>query len=142
MAPTVDGNLKSDLIMSKHIRQATSKILQRPSQFNGFSFSEHKQFRLNPLEFKLFIMPITSFRNKLETALNHTSSQKPALPEKTKISLKLSEDSFFDKTFSSNIKAQSRLSDYEYAFDKLHNQTNLYEEIDKVCDYQPCQPQR
>merc|ERR1712062_256487 len=111
--------------MSKHIRQATSKILQRPSQFNGFSFSEHKQFR-----------------NKLETALNHTSSQKPALPVKTKISLKLSEDSYFDKTFSSNIKAQSRLSDYEYAFDKLHNQTNLYEEIDKVCDYQPCQPQR
>merc|ERR1712062_197382 len=80
--------------MSKHIRQATSKILQRPSQFNGFSFSEHKQFR-----------------NKLETALNHTSSQKPALPVKTKISLKLSEDSYFDKTFSSNIKAQSRLSD-------------------------------
>ena len=43
MGPIVDENLKSDLIMSKQIRQATSKILQRPSQFNGY---KSKQIRL------------------------------------------------------------------------------------------------
>ena len=35
MGQIVDENLKSDLIMSKQIRQATRKILQRPSHFNG-----------------------------------------------------------------------------------------------------------
>ena len=41
MSPTVDEKAKSDLIMSKHIRQATCKILQRPSQFNGFSANKN-----------------------------------------------------------------------------------------------------
>ena len=49
MSPIVDENLKNDLIMSKQIRQATSKILQRPSQFNGY---KSKQTRLN-IQFKI-----------------------------------------------------------------------------------------
>ena len=48
MGPIVDENLKSDLIMSKQIRQATSKILQRPSQFNGY---KSKQIRLYILRY-------------------------------------------------------------------------------------------
>ena len=57
MSPTVDEKAKSDLIMSKHIRQATCKILQRPSQFNGFSANknifryEERFFLLNDMIF-------------------------------------------------------------------------------------------
>ena len=70
--------------------------------------------------------------------LNQTKSFKePFLKNKIKID---KEESFFDQTFKLNIKSHSNLSDYEGAFDKLHKQSNLYEEIDKFCEYKPSQP--
>ena len=40
------------------------------------------------------------------------------------------------------MKGQSTLSNYEYSFEKLHEQQNLYEEIDKISEYQSGQPKR
>ena len=72
--------------------------------------------------------------------LNQTKSfREPFLKNKLKVD---QEESFFDQTFKSNITSYSNLSNYECAFDKLHKQSNLYEEIDKFCEYKPSQPKR
>ena len=70
------------------------------------------------------------FRNDLERSINPSLSIsiKPVLPMKLRTN---QEEMCFDKTFQSNIENPLRLSNYEYAFDQLHKQSNLYEEIDK-----------
>lgn len=70
------------------------------------------------------------FRNDLERSINPSfnSSLKPVLPIKLKTN---QEEICFDNTFKSNIENPSRLSNYEYAFNQLHKQSNLYEEIDQ-----------
>ena len=61
------------------------------------------------------------------------------LPLKLKIN---QEEKCFDEAFKSNIKSQSTLINYEYSFDKLHEQSNLYEKIDKISEYKSIQPKR
>lgn len=80
-------------------------------------------------------------RNESELLSNQISKsfREPFPKEKLKID---QEESFFDQTFKSNIKSHSSLCNYEYAFDKLHKQSNLYEVVDELCEYKPSQPKR
>ena len=44
--------------------------------------------------------------------------------------------------FNKNISRPKSLRDYEYEFEKLHQQSNLYEEIDQIREAGPAQPKR
>ena len=118
MSPTlaVDEKAKESLIMCKNIRQATCKILQRPSYFEG--------------------------QNILNSPLNKNG--KEHLYSKPTRTTKLKESTIeknFELTLKSNVTGAERISNYEYEFEKLHKNefigNNLYEEIEEVPPYQP-----
>ena len=116
MPPIVDEKSKENLIMCKNIRQATCKILQRPSYFQG---------------------PKTT-SNQEKPNLKETLNLKP----RSSILLK---DSTLEKDFDfilrSNVSNGEKCSDFDYEFEKLHkNQqisNNLYEEIEEARPHQP-----
>lgn len=102
--PLVDQDSKNELIMKKQIRQSTSKILQRPSQFQGY---ENKPQQLDTN---------ARIKEKLEYALGY--KQPPIAARRTK---QYSETGF-EKTFRSNFKETKRLTEYEEQFEALHHE--------------------
>ena len=110
MPPVVDEKAKEHLIMCKNIRQATSKILQRPSYFQG-SRTRPKSGEIRKTE--------------------------PARPKSVKDSTL---ERNFEFAFRSNVTSNKSYSEYEYEFEKLHRtqqRNNCYEEIGEVKPYQP-----
>jgi len=109
--PLVDQDSKNELIIKKQIRQSTSKILQRPSQFSGYD-NKPRQLETN-----------ARIKEKLEHALGH--KQPPIAQRRAK------QDSVtgFDKTFQSNFKEDKRLTEYEEQFAALHHESE-YECVD------------
>ena len=115
MPPVVDEKAKDHLIMCKNIRQATSKILQRPSYF------QDSKPRSDQLEPKLGEM------RKTESA--RSKSVKDSTLERK-----------FEFAFRSNVTSNKSYSEYEYEFEKLHKnqqRNNFYEEIGEVRPHQP-----
>ena len=116
MPPIVDEKSKENLIMCKNIRQATCKILQRPSYFQGSNTTNNQE------------------KQKSEEISN--------IKSRSSILLK---DSTIEKNFEfilrSNVSSGEKCSDFDYEFEKLHkNQhisNNLYEEIEEARPYQP-----
>lgn len=102
--PLVDQDSKNELIMKKQIRQSTSKILQRPSQFQGYD-NKSRQLDTN-----------ARIKEKLEYALGY--KQPPIATRRTK---QYSETGF-EKTFQSNFKEPKRLTEYEEQFEALHHE--------------------
>jgi len=100
--PLVDQDSKTELIMKKQIRQSTSKILQRPSQFQGYDNKADTNARI---------------KEKLEFALGHKQQPVPARR------VKQYSDVGFEKTFQSNFKEEKRLTEYEKQFEALHNES-------------------
>jgi len=104
--PLVDQDSKQELIMAKQIRQSTCKILQRPSQFQGYE-NKNKQSQMN-----------SKIKERLEYALGHkqqaTFHRKPKQTEEV--------ENKFENTFQSNFKENKRLTDYENQFEALHHE--------------------
>ena len=109
--PLVDQDSKIELIMKKQIRQSTSKILQRPSQFQGYD-NTNRQVDTN-----------AKIKEKLEYALGHKQQPVPARR------VKQYSDVGFEKTFRSNFKEEKRLTEYEEQFEALHHESE-YESVE------------
>ena len=115
MPPELDEKAKEHLIICKNIRQATSKILQRPSYFQD---CKNRSDQLNPMLGKI---------RKTEPA-RLISVQDSTLERN------------FQFAFRSNVTSNKSYSEYEYEFEKLHKncqKSNFYEEIAEVKPYQP-----
>ena len=115
MPPELDEKAKEHLIICKNIRQATSKILQRPSYFQD---CKNRSDQLNPMLGKI---------RKTEPA-RLISVQDSTLERN------------FQFAFRSNVTSNKSYSEYEYEFEKLHRtqqRNNCYEEIGEVRPYQP-----
>ena len=113
MHPILDEKTKENLIMCKNIRQATCKILQRPSYFQDHEI----------------------MRDQLEQKKRSVSNIQPS----TRLMDSTLEKNF-ESTFRDNIVNGERYSSYEYEFEKLHKSqfdNDLYEEIEKNRPYQP-----
>ena len=113
MPPVVDEKAKDHLIMCKNIRQATSKILQRPSYF------QDGKPRTDQL------VPKSGEIRKTE----RSKSVKDSTLERN-----------FEFAFRSNVTSNKSYSEYEFEFEKLHKnqqRNNFYEEIVEVTPYQP-----
>ena len=113
--PVVDEKAKEHLILCKNIRQATSKILQRPSYFQG------SRTRLDQLK------PKSGEKRKTEST--RPKSVKDSTLERN-----------FEFALRSNVNSNKSYSEYEYEFEKLHKnqqRNNCYEEIGEVRPYQP-----
>ena len=114
MPPVVDQKAKEHLIMCKNIRQATSKIPQRPSYFQG---SRTRPDQLEPKSEEI---------RKTEPA--RSTSVKDSTLERN-----------FQLAFRSNVTSNKTYSEYEFEFEKLHKnqqRNNFYEEV------RPHQPKR
>jgi len=111
--PLVDQDSKNELIMKKQIRQSTSKILQRPSQFQGYD-NKSKQQQTN-----------ARIKEKLEFALGH--KQPPIAARRTKQGSET--ETGFEKTFRSNFSEDKRLTEYEAEFEALHHESE-YESVE------------
>ena len=110
MPALVDEQTKEHLIMCKNIRQATSKILQRPSYFQE-----------------------CKTRPKLGEIRNTEPVRSKSVKENTL-------ERNFEFAFRSNITSNKTYSEYEIEFEKLHKnqqKNNFYEEIEEVRPYQP-----
>jgi len=112
--PLVDQNAKNELIVKKQIRQSTSKILQRPSQFDGYD-NRQKQLETN-----------VKIKEKLEKVIGN-GNYKPSTPSRRK---RPGSETGFDQTFQSNFKEEKRLTEYEEQFEALHKEIE-YEAIEK-----------
>ena len=113
MPPIVDEKAKENLIMCKNIRQATCKILQRPSYFQDHKTSS------NQLE------------QKSKIGLN--------IQPNSKLMTDSTVEKNFESTFLANVTNGERYSSYEYEFEKLHKSqlcNNYYEEIEEIRPFQ------
>ena len=114
MPPVVDEKAKEHLIMCKNIRQATSKILQRPSYFQD---CKTRPDQLQPKLGEIVVRKTESAKSKSDSTLEIN----------------------FQIAFRSNVTSNKSYSEYEYEFEKLHKnqqRNNFYEEI------RPDQPKR
>ena len=115
MPPELDEKAKEHLIMCKNIRQATSKILQRPSYFQDCKNTP----------------------DQLKPKLGQITKTEPAILKSVKDSTL---ERNFQSAFRSNVTSRKSYSEYEYEFEKLHKncqKSNFYEEIGEVKPYQP-----
>jgi len=114
--PLVDQDTKRELIVAKQIRQSTCKILQRPSQFQGYE-NKNNQIKMN-----------SKIKERLEQALRH--KQPATFHQKSKQKEEIENN--FENTFQSNFKENKRLTEYETQFEALHHEAEYESVEDKI----------